>query len=123
MTAAATQTPSRSGHPAGHSAARWFVPLGAFALAAIGILWALPRPAPACIMIYPSPPECATGAAVLPFLVLIVGFYAAIVTCGLLIPSQRRPLVLGLLAGAMGLVFLIGVATALAAAAPPVYYE
>ncbi len=96
-----------------------------FAVVAIGILWAIPRPAEACILIYPAPPECATGgdpSTVIPFLVLIVGLYAAVVTCALLIPVRLRPLVLGLLAGGMGLIFLIGLATTLAAAQPQIYY-
>jgi hypothetical protein len=107
------------------SLAWWLAPLGIAALVAIGILWALPRPAQACIAIYPAPPECATGgdpSTVIPFLVLIVALYAAIVTCALLIPARQRPLVLGLLAGALGLVFLVGLATILAAAQPTPYY-
>ena len=31
----------------------WLLPTGLFALAAIGILWALPRPATPCLLIYP----------------------------------------------------------------------
>lgn len=107
------------------SLAWWLAPTGVFAAAAIGILWAIPRPAPVCIMIYPTPPECATGgdpSTVIAFLVLIVALYAAIVTCALLVPARLRPLVLGLLAGGLGLLFLAGLATTLAAAAAPVYY-
>lgn len=103
----------------------WLGPTGVFAVIAIGILWAIPRPAQACIMIYPPPPECATGGdptTVIVFLVLIVALYAAIVTCALLIPARLRPLVLGLLAGALGFVFLVGLAVTLAASAGPTYY-
>ena len=126
MTTDAVATPSRSEDPRSpRSLAWWLAPLGAFAVLAIGILWAIPRPAEACIMIYPAPPECATGgdpSTVIAFMVILVALYAAIVTCGLLIPAQRRPLVLGLLAGAMGLVFLVGLATTLAAAQQSVSY-
>ncbi|MEO8528118.1 MAG: hypothetical protein ABI435_03480 [Pseudolysinimonas sp.] len=103
----------------------WLAPAGLFALAAIGILWALPRPASVCPAIYPAPPECAASAdssVVLPFLVLIVFVYAAIVACTLLVTTRWRPLVLGLLLGALGLVFLIGIATVLSAANGPVIY-
>ena len=123
MTAVSTETPTRPTR----SLAWWFAPLGVFAALAIGILWAIPRPAQACIMIYPTPPECATGgdpSTVIPFLVLIVALFAAIVTCGLLVPVRLRALVLGLLAGGLGLVVLVGLATTLAAAAPQptIYY-
>jgi hypothetical protein len=121
MTAAPAQTPTRTPRPL----AWWLVPLGVFATVAIGILWAIPRPAQACILIYPAPPECATDgdpSTVLPFLVLIVALYAAIVTCALLVPVRLRALVLGLLAGGMGLVFLIGLATTLAAQQPMIAY-
>lgn len=125
-TDAVAATPTGSETPrAARSLAWWLAPLGAFAVIAIGILWAIPRPAEACIMIYPAPPECATGgdpSTVIAFMVILVALYAAIVTCGLLIPFARRPLVLGLLAGAMGLVFLVGLATTLAAAQQSVYY-
>jgi hypothetical protein len=117
---AATEAPTRP-----RSIAWWLVPLGIASVAAIGILWAIPRPADACIAIYPAPPECATGgdpSAVIPFLVLIVALYAAVVTCALLIPARLRPLVLGLLSGALGLVFLVGLVTTLAAAQQQVYY-
>lgn len=117
---AVTETPNRS-----RSLAWWLAPLGVFAVVAIGILWAIPRPAQGCIAIYPAPPECATGgdpSGVIPFLVLIVALYAAIVTCALLIPAPRRPLVLGLLSGGLGLIFLIGLATTIAAAQQPLYY-
>jgi hypothetical protein len=116
---APTDAPARP-----RSLAWWLVPLGIAAVAAIGILWAIPRPAQACILIYPAPPECATGgdpSTVIPFLVLVVALYAAIVTCALLVPARRRPLVLGLLAGALGLVFLVGLATTLSAAQQPYY--
>lgn len=115
----ATPTPTR------RSLAWWLAPTGLLAVVAIGILWAIPRPAQACIMIYPAPPECATGgdpSTVIAFLVLIVALYAAIVTCALLIPARLRPLVLGLLSGALGLVFLVGLAVTLAAAQQPYYY-
>lgn len=125
-TDALAATPSGAGEPrAVRSLAWWLAPLGAFAVLAIGILWAIPRPAEACIMIYPAPPECATGgdpSTVIAFMVILVALYAAIVTCGLLIPARYRRLVLGLLAGAMGLVFLVGLATTLAAAQQSVYY-
>jgi hypothetical protein len=95
----------------------WLLPTGLFALAAIGILWALPRPASACIAIYPAPPECAVGdtSVVIPFLVLIVFAYAAIVACAVLV-TRSRTLVLGILTGVLGLLFLIGLAAVLAAA-------
>ena len=102
----------------------WLLPTGLFALAAIGILWALPRPASACIAIYPAPDECAIGdtSVVIPFLVLIVFAYAAIVACAVLV-TRSRTLVLGILTGVLGLLFLIGLATVLAAANPgPLYY-
>jgi hypothetical protein len=107
------------------SLAWWLAPTGVFAVVAIGILWAIPRPAQVCIMIYPPPPECATGgdaSTVIVFLVLIVALYAALVTCALLVPPRLRPLVLGLLSGALGLVFLVGLAATLAASSGPVYY-
>lgn len=94
----------------------WLVPTAILALGAIGTLWALPRPAGVCPAIYPAPPECFTGgdpSGVIPFLVVIVFLYAAIVTCGVLLAPSRRPLVLGLLTGGIGLVFLIGLAVAL----------
>src|SRR5688500_15544162 len=118
----ATTAPAPPRH---HPLLWWLAPAGVFAVVAIGILWAIPRPADACIAIYPPPPECATGGdptTVIVFLVLIVALYAAIVTCALLIPARQRPLVLGVLSGALGLVFLIGLATALAASAGPTYY-
>jgi hypothetical protein len=99
----------------------WLVPLGILTLLAIGVLWAIPRPAAACIAISPPPPECAGGdtSVVVPFLVLLVLLDAAIVACGLLVPVARRRLVLGILAGVLGLVFLVGLAATLSAAAPP----
>lgn len=102
----------------------WLLPTGVVAVLAIGILWSLPRPQTLCPAIYPAPPECFTGgdpSGVIPFLVLIVLLYAALVTCALLVPAHRRGLVLGLLSGALGLVVLLGVATTLAAASPPMY--
>lgn len=117
-TAAPVSTPPRS-------LVWWLAPTAILAVIAIGVLWAIPRPAEQCILIYPAPEECATGGdptTVIAFLVLIVGLYAAIVTCALLIPARLRPLVLGLLSGALGLVILIGLATALAASAGPTYY-
>jgi hypothetical protein len=107
------------------SLAWWLAPTGVFAVVAIGILWAIPRPAQMCIMIYPPPPECSTGgdpSTVMAFLVLIVALYAAIVTCALLVPARLRLLVLGLLSGALVLVFLVGLAATLAAASGPNYY-
>lgn len=100
----------------------WLLPTGLFALLAVGILWALPRPAVPCIAIYPPPPECAAGdtSVVIPFLVLVVLIYAAIVACALLV-TRARTLVLGLLSGALGLVAVIGVFAVLAAASGPVY--
>jgi hypothetical protein len=102
----------------------WLLPTGLFALAAIGILWALPRPVAACIAIYPAPENCGAGdtSVVIPFLVLIVFAYAAIVACAVLV-TRPRGLVLGILTGVLGLLFLIGLATVLAAADPgPIYY-
>jgi hypothetical protein len=101
----------------------WALPTGLFTLAAIGVLWALPRPTPPCIAIYPAPPECAVGDAsiVIPFLVLLVVVYAAIVACAVLV-TRSRTLVLGILSGALGLVFLIGIATVLGATSGPIYY-
>jgi hypothetical protein len=119
-TEAAAPTPARH-----RSLAWWLAPSGVLALVAIGVLWAIPRPAQACIMIYPPPPECATGgdpSTVIVFLVLIVAIYAAIVTCALLIPARLRALVLGVLSGALGLVILIGFALTIAAAQSPYYY-
>jgi hypothetical protein len=121
-TAPATTAPAPS-RP--RSLAWWLAPTGVFAVVAIGILWAIPRPAQACILIYPPPPECATGgdpSTVIVFLVLIVALYAAIVTCALLVPARLRLLVLGLLSGGLGLVFLIGLAATLAASAGQNYY-
>lgn len=116
----ATPIPART-----RSLVWWLAPTGLLAVAAIGVLWAIPRPAQACIMIYPTPPECATGGdptTVIAFLVLIVALYAAIVTCALLIPARLRPLVLGVLSGALGLIILIGLAVTLAASQSPYYY-
>jgi hypothetical protein len=124
MTATDSSAPSTPTARA-RSLAWWLAPTGILAVLAIGVLWALPRPAQACIAIYPTPPECLTGgdpSGVVPFLVLIVLVYAAIVTCALLVPVGRRALVLGLLSGALGLVVLVGIATTLAGAAAPVYY-
>jgi len=120
MTTTDSPTPVRP-----RSLAWWLAPTGVLAMLAIGVLWALPRPAQVCIMIYPTPPECLTGgdpSGVIPFLVLIVLIYAAIVTSALLVPAHRRTLVLALLTGALALVILIGIATTLAAASGPVYY-
>ncbi len=117
-----TATPAPTRH---RSLAWWLAPTGLITVVAMGILWAIPRPAQACIMIYPTPPECATGgdpSTVIAFLVLIVALYAAIVTCALLIPARLRPLMLGLLSGALGLVILIGLAVTLAASQQPYYY-
>ena len=123
LPAVAAEIPARTPR----SVAWWLTPLGVFAVVAVGILWAIPRPEQLCPLIYPAPPECATGgdpSAVIPFLVLIVALYAAIVTCALLIPARLRPLVLGLLAGGLALVFLVGLATSLAAgSAPTIYYD
>ena len=102
----------------------WLLPTGLFALAAIGILWALPRPVAACIAIYPAPENCGAGdtSVVIPFLVLIVFAYAALVACTLLV-TRPRGVVLGILTGVLGLLFLIGLATVLAAADPgPIPY-
>lgn len=130
MATAASPTPSETVTPPtaapapARSAAFWLLPTGLFALAAIGILWALPRPTTACIAIYPTPPECAAGdtSVVIPFLVLIVVLYAAIVACAIL-ATRSRAVVLGILTGALGLLFLIGLLTVLTAANPdPVIY-
>jgi hypothetical protein len=105
--------------------ALWLLPTGLFALAAIGILWALPRPVTPCIAIYPIPPECAVGdtSVVIPFLVLIVLLYAAIVASAVLV-TRSRAVVLGILTGALGVLFLIGLMTVLIAADPGqvIYY-
>jgi len=117
-----TPTPTPAG-PA-RSNVLWLLPSGLFALAAIGILWALPRPASACIAIYPAPENCGAGdtSVVIPFLVLIVFAYAAIVACAVLV-TRPRGVVLGILTGVLALLFLIGLATVLAAADPgPIYY-
>lgn len=123
--ASSPQTPVEPAtEPRARSLAWWLAPTGVLAVLAIGILWAIPRPAQVCIAIYPPPPECATGgdpSTVIPFLVLIVALYAAIVTCALLLPARLRPLVLGLLTGALGFVFLVGLAVTLAAASGPTY--
>lgn len=112
--------------PAQHRPIAWWLgPTGVLAVLAIGILWSLPRPMPMCPAIYPAPPECFVGdsSGVLPFLVLIVLIYAAIVTCALLVPAHRRTLVLVLLTAALALLTLVGIATTLAAAPPgPIYY-
>jgi len=116
--------PTSVSAPATRSNVLWLLPTGLFALAAIGILWALPRPATPCILIYPAPPECAVGdtSVVIPFLVLIVVAYAALVACAVLV-TRPRGVVLGILTGVLGLLFLIGLATVLAAADPgPIYY-
>lgn len=107
--------------PASRSLLTWLLPTGLFALVAIGILWALPRPSVPCIAIYPPPPECAAGdtSVIIPFLVLIVLLYAAIVACALLL-RRGRGVVLGLLSGALGLVAAVGVLSALTAASGPV---
>lgn len=118
-TAAPTPVP-----PGTRSHVLWLLPTGLFSLAAIGILWALPRPVSACIAIYPAPKECAVGdtSVVIPFLVLLVFAYAAIVACAVLV-TRHRTLVLGILSGALVLLFVIGLATVLAAASPgPIYY-
>ncbi len=123
-TAPATPSPTpAAARP--RSLAWWLVPTGILSVLAIGVLWALPRPAQVCIMIYPTPPECLTGgdpSGIIPFLVLIVLVYAAIVTCALLVPARVRTLVLGLLTGALGLVILVGVLVTLAAASNTGYY-
>ncbi len=108
--------------PTRRSLLLWLLPTGLFALAAVGILWALPRPAVPCIAIYPPPPECAAGdtSVIIPFLVIIVLLYAALVACALLV-TRARTLVLSLLTGALVLVFAVGVLTALSAASGPVY--
>lgn len=124
--ASTVEPPVAATPPARRSLAVWLVPLGLLALAAIGILWAIPRPVRFCPAIYPAPPECAAGgdpSTVMPFLVLIVLLYAAIVACGVLVPARRRALVLGLLAGGLGLVFIVGTMVALGAANGPVYYS
>lgn len=115
-TPAAPTVPSRSN-------VLWLLPTGLFALAAIGILWALPRPVSACIAIYPPPESCGGDTSVvIPFLVLIVFAYAALVTCAVLV-TRARVVVLGILTGVLGLLFLIGLATVVAATDPgPIYY-
>ena len=120
---AVTPTPTPAA-PTSRSNVLWLLPSGLFALAAIGILWALPRPVAACIAIYPAPDNCGAGdtSVVIPFLVLIVFAYAAIVACALLV-TRHRGVVLGILTGVLALVFLIGLATVIAAADPgPIYY-
>ncbi len=121
--AASKATPPEPPAATRRSNVLWLLPTGLFALAAIGILWALPRPASPCILIYPAPPECAVGdtSVVIPFLVLIVLAYAAIVACAVLV-TRSRTLVLGILTGVLGLLFLIGLATVLGAASSGPYY-
>jgi hypothetical protein len=123
--AAPAVTPKPTSAIPARSNVLWLLPTGLFALAAIGILWALPRPDSTCILIYPAPPGCAEvgdTSVVIPFLVLIVFAYAAIVACALLV-TRPRGVVLGILTGVLGLLFLIGLATVLAAADPgPIYY-
>lgn len=104
--------------PSARSLALWLAPAGALTLLAIGILWAIPRPAPVCIEIYPVPPECLTGgdpSTIMPALVLLVLGYAALVASALLVRGRFRALVLGLECGVLALVFLIGLLAALAA--------
>jgi len=115
---AVTPTPTPAA-PTARSNVLWLLPSGLFALAAIGILWALPRPVAACIAIYPAPDNCGAGdtSVVIPFLVLIVFAYAAIVACALLV-IRPRGVVLGILTGVLALLFLIGLATVIAAADP-----
>lgn len=103
----------------------WLTLPGVLAVAAIGILWAIPRPTQACIMIYPPPPECSAGgdaSRVVPFLVVIVLLYAAIVTSAVLLRSERRPVVLGLLTGAIGLTLIVGLAVTLNATGSGIVY-
>lgn len=97
---------------------RWIIPAGIGLLLAIGVLWAIPVDR-ICIAIDPPPPECRHAAASGPALVgsvLLVFGYAALVVCALLLPGRRRPLVLGILSGALGVVFLVSLLAALAGA-------
>lgn len=105
--------------PSARSIALWLAPAGILTLLAMGILWAIPRPAPVCIEIYPVPPECLTGGdptVIMPALVTLVLVYAALVASALLVRGRHRSLILGLECGALGLVFLIGLFAALSAA-------
>lgn len=114
-----TGTPAALASPTPRSIALWLAPAGALTALAIGILWAIPRPAPVCIEIYPVPPECLTGGdptTIMPALVLLVLLYAALVASTLLVRGRYRALVLGLECGALGLVFLVGLVAALSAA-------
>jgi hypothetical protein len=122
--AAPVVTPTPTPTTPARSNVLWLLPTGLFALAAIGILWALPRPVSACIAIYPAPENCGAGdtSVAIPFLVLIVFAYAAIVACAVLV-TRPRGVVLGILTGVLGLLFLVGLVTVLAAADPgPIYY-
>jgi len=107
--------------PASRALLIWLLPTGLLALAAIGILWALPRPTPMCAAIYPAPPGCSAGdpSVVMPFLVIIVLLYAAIVACALLL-TRGRSLTLGLLTGGLVLVFAVGALAALTSVGAPI---
>lgn len=107
-----TSAPTAPPRPA---VARWLVPAGLGVLLAIGVLWSIPVER-YCIAIYPPPPGCSdgpdsSGPALIGSVLLVFG-YAALVVCALLLPARLRPLVLGLVCGALGLVFafaLVGV--------------
>lgn len=104
---------------------RWIIPVGLGVLLAIGVLWSIPAPE-WCPAVYPGDPDCGRGpadAAVIGSVLLVFGF-AAFVTCALLVSPRRRPLVLGILAGGLGLIVLVSAMAALqsgAVAISPVY--
>lgn len=105
----------------------WLATTGAGAILAIGILWSLRAEATLCPAIYPSPPNCGVdggvGLALVPMVLIVFG-YAAIFACVELVAPRWRTLVLALLAGALGLIFVVGVVVVLASGATPepIYY-
>lgn len=118
---------STTNAPVRPALARWIIPAGVGLLLALGVLWSIPVER-YCAAIYPPPPECAGPAASGPALVgsvILVFGYAALVVCALLLPARLRPLVLGILSGVLGLVFLVTLLAVLNGGGPvypyPVY--